>query len=67
MIAKISHSLSYQYSESVHLEPHVIYLHPRKSALLTVKEYSLAIDPRPVQISKNLHPEGNIQTILFFN
>jgi len=66
MIAKIHHSLAYQYSEPVHLEPHVLYVHPRKSSLLTVKEFDLTISPTPVQISKNLDPEGNIQNILFF-
>jgi transglutaminase-like putative cysteine protease len=67
MIAKIKHHLTYQYSEPVYLEPHVLYVHPRKSSLLTVTEFSLHIHPEPVQISKNLDPEGNIQNILFFN
>ena len=66
MIAKIKHHLTYQYSEPVYLEPHVLYVHPRKSSLLTVTEFSLHIHPEPVQISKNLDPEGNIQHILFF-
>ena len=66
MIAKIKHHLTYQYSEAVYLEPHVLYVHPRKSSLLTVTEFSLRIQPEPVQISKNLDPEGNIQNILFF-
>ncbi len=66
MIAKIKHKLKYTYSSPVVLDPHTIYLHPRKSALLTILDYSLAINPRPVQVSKNLDPEGNIQNILFF-
>ncbi len=66
MIAKIQHSLHYQYSEPVTLDPHVLYLHPRKSSLLTIKSFDLKIDPSPVQISKNLDPEGNTQNILFF-
>jgi transglutaminase-like putative cysteine protease len=66
MIAKIHHSLVYQYSEPVYLEPHVLYVYPRKSSLLSIKEFDLSISPTPVQISKNLDPEGNIQNILFF-
>ncbi|WP_395767140.1 transglutaminase domain-containing protein [Aquirufa sp.] len=66
MIAKILHRLQYQYSEPVTLDPHILYLHPRKSSLLSVKSFGLSIDPVPVQISKNLDPEGNIQNILFF-
>jgi hypothetical protein len=57
MIAKILHSLHYQYSEPVTLDPHILYLHPRKSSLLSVKSFELSIDPIPVQISKNLDPE----------
>ena len=66
MIAKIKHLLSYKYGAAVNLEPHVLYLHPRKSSLLTVNSFSLIVHPKPIQISKNLDPEGNIQNILFF-
>ncbi len=66
MIAIIKHLLTYQYSSAVNLEPHVLYLHPRKSSLLTVNFFTLDVNPKPVQISKNLDPEGNIQNILFF-
>ena len=66
MIAKIKHLLTYTYSALVNLEPHVLYLHPRKSSLLTVTSFTLEIKPKPIQISKNLDPEGNIQNILFF-
>jgi len=66
MIAIIKHLLTYQYSSAVNLEPHVLYLHPRKSSLLTVNSFTLDVNPKPVQISKNLDPEGNIQNILFF-
>jgi transglutaminase-like putative cysteine protease len=67
MIAKIHHKLTYLYSDSVYLEPHILYVHPRKSSLLTVQEFELVIVPNPVQISKNLDPEGNTQSIIFFN
>jgi transglutaminase-like putative cysteine protease len=33
---------------------------------LTINSFTLDINPKPVQISKNLDPEGNIQNILFF-
>jgi len=66
MIASIQHKLRYDYSEAVTLGPHILYLHPRKSALLSVQEFKIQIDPAPVQTSKNLDPEGNIQNILFF-
>jgi len=66
MIAKIKHLLTYHYSSAVNLEPHGLYLHPRKSSLLTINSFTLDVNPKPVQISKNLDPEGNIQNILFF-
>ncbi|MDF5691455.1 transglutaminase family protein [Aquirufa aurantiipilula] len=66
MIAHIQHRLNYRYSELVTLDPHVLYLHPRKSSMLSVNSISLDIQPLPVQISKNLDPEGNIQNILYF-
>jgi len=66
MIAKIKHLITYHYSAVVSLEPHVLYLNPRKSSLLTINSFALDINPKPVQISKNLDPEGNIQNILFF-
>lgn len=66
MIAKIKHLITYHYSAAVSLEPHVLYLNPRKSSLLTINSFALDINPKPVQISKNLDPEGNVQNILFF-
>ena len=66
MIAKIKHLLTYHYSAAINLEPHVLYLHPRKSSLLTINSFNLDVNPKPIQISKNLDPEGNIQNILFF-
>lgn len=66
MIAKIKHLLSYRYSTAINLEPHILYLHPRKSSLLTIHSCTLDVNPKPIQISKNLDPEGNIQNILFF-
>jgi transglutaminase-like putative cysteine protease len=66
MIAEITHKLHYHYSSEVFLDPHIIYLHPRKSALLNILDYTLSVLPTPAQISKNLDPEGNIQNILFF-
>lgn len=66
MLAHVHHRLIYHYHEAVLLDPHVLYLHPRKSAMLSIKSFELTLDPAPSQRSKNLDPEGNIQTLVFF-
>jgi transglutaminase-like putative cysteine protease len=67
MNLKIEHQLLYDYSDAVHLEPHYLYLQPKKSSLLTLKSFQLDIDPQPDLIAKNLDASDNVQQILFFS
>lgn len=67
MTIKITHELLYEYTDAVHLEPHYLYLHPKRSSLLTLKSYQLAIEPKPDFITKNLDATDNTQQILFFS
>jgi transglutaminase-like putative cysteine protease len=66
MTLKIVHELDYQYSNGVFLEPHYLYIHPKKSSLLSVISYQLDITPQPSSIVKNLDAVDNIQHIIFF-
>lgn len=63
----VKHSLNYSYSSDVSLDPHIIYLFPRLTENLTLKNYSLNISPEPSNIYQNIDLEGNIQTVAFFN
>lgn len=67
MTIKIEHELLYEYTDAVHLEPHYLYLHPKRSSLLTLKSYQLDVDPQPDFIAKNLDESDNTQQILFFS
>ncbi|MGX7688097.1 transglutaminase family protein [Flectobacillus sp. BAB-3569] len=63
----ITHTLLYDYSNDVRLEPHYLYLHPKQGPYLKVDQYSLQISPTPDFISKNVDSADNIQHIVFFN
>ena len=62
----IEHELDYQYSNAVFLEPHYLYLHPKRGSLLTLISHEIEITPQPSTIAKNLDSSDNIQYILFF-
>ena len=66
MTLTIEHELDYQYSNAVFLEPHYLYLHPKRSSLLTLISHEIEIMPQPSTIAKNLDSSDNIQYILFF-
>ena len=66
MTLLIEHELDYQYSNAVFLEPHYLYLHPKRSSLLTIISHEIEITPLPSTIAKNLDSSDNIQYILFF-
>jgi transglutaminase-like putative cysteine protease len=62
----IAHELDYQYTNAVFLEPHYLYLHPKRSSLLTLLSHEIEIMPPPSTIIKNLDYADNIQYIIFF-
>lgn len=67
MNLKIEHELLYEYTDAVHLEPHYLYLQPKRNALLTLQSYTIEIDPQPDIVAKNLDATDNTQQILFFS
>ncbi len=67
MNLKIEHELLYEYTDAVHLEPHYLYLQPKRNSLLTVKSYTIEINPQPDIVAKNLDATDNTQQILFFS
>ena len=67
MTIKVEHELLYEYTDAVHLEPHYLYLQPKRGSLLTLKSYQLDVEPQPDFIAKNLDATDNTQQILFFS
>ncbi len=67
MNLKIEHELLYEYTDAVHLEPHYLYLQPKRNSLLTLQSYTIEIDPQPDIVAKNLDATDNTQQILFFS
>lgn len=67
MNLKIEHELLYEYTDAVHLEPHYLYLQPKRNSLLTLQSYNIEIDPQPDIVAKNLDATDNTQQILFFS
>jgi transglutaminase-like putative cysteine protease len=66
MKLSIEHELDYKYNNAVFLEPHYLYLHPKRSSLLTLISHEIEFTPQPSTIAKNLDFSDNIQYILFF-
>ena len=67
MNLKIEHELLYEYTDAVHLEPHYLYLQPKRNSLLTLQSYTIEVDPQPDIVAKNLDATDNTQQILFFS
>ena len=66
MIYKIEHSLTYEFSAPVFLEPHRIYLKPRTDNSQRLLDFELSIDPKPSFISQNTDACGNPETRVWF-
>ncbi len=66
MKLRITHELDYQYSDEVFLEPHYLYLHPKKSSMIALESYDIQISPTPDFFAKNLDSSDNIQQVAFF-
>lgn len=66
MIYKIQHSLTYEFSAPVYLEPHLLYLKPRSDAAQRLMAFDLVIDPQPVLVSHNLDTAGNPEIRVWF-
>ena len=66
MKLRISHKLSYTYSEAVSLGPHSFYLYPKIYPHQQVFSYSLVVEPTPSMLVHNIDVEGNHQQIAYF-
>lgn len=66
MIYKIQHSLTYEFSAPVYLEPHLIYLKPRSDSAQRLTAFDLLIEPQPVFISHNTDAFGNPEIRAWF-
>jgi len=67
MTLKIEHELLYEYTDEVSLEPHYLYLQPKRNSLLTLQSYNIEIEPKPDIMAQNLDATDNMQQILFFS
>lgn len=63
---QIEHRTEYQYSDAVHLDPHVLRLTPRPSPNKTVIRRELLITPEPQGIARVLDAEGNSTETVWF-
>lgn len=66
MNLRVSHKLSYTYSEAVSLGPHSFYLYPKTYPHQQVLSYSLVVEPTPNMLVHNIDVEGNHQQIAYF-
>jgi transglutaminase-like putative cysteine protease len=62
----VRHSLHYEYTDGVWLEPHTVYLHPKAYPHQQIRSYSLSVSPEPSMKVENIDAEGNRQQILYF-
>lgn len=63
---QIEHTLRFDYSEPVFLEPHVFNLCPRSDGAQRLITFSLKIDPPPAGVNSLLDLEGNTATRAWF-
>ena len=66
MNLRVSHKLSYTYSEAVSLDPHSIYLYPKAYPHQQILSCVLTIEPTPSMLVHNVDVEGNHQQIAYF-
>ncbi len=59
MRIQVRHLTRYSYTQPVLLDPHTIRLRPRQDSYLALEQYSLHLDPVPMQQSWVLDPYGN--------
>jgi len=63
---RIVHETRYDYSEAVHLEPHVVHMRPRCDPFQTLVGHSLRIEPEPAGCSEGIDAEGNPFAVAWF-
>jgi len=66
MIYRIDHRITYTYSATVFLEPHIVRLRPRCDICQAVSRFAIDVAPLPVDIHHYLDAEGNSAACLWF-
>ncbi|MBW4520170.1 MAG: transglutaminase family protein [Scytolyngbya sp. HA4215-MV1] len=56
---QITHTIAYQYSTSVRLQPHLVRLRPRSDSSQTLHNFSLSLSPTPIGRSELIELDGN--------
>lgn len=62
----ITHTTTYLYDRPIALLPHVVRLRPRCDVTQTLKQFSVEVRPKPVQLSENIDLDGNGTLKLWF-
>jgi transglutaminase-like putative cysteine protease len=63
---EVSHSLTYEYSRPVHLQPHVLRLRPRCDATQRVLQFRISVTPEPSARADCIDLDGNTAVHLWF-
>lgn len=63
----IHHTTTYSYDRPVTLTPHVVRLRPRCDVTQSLLNFSLEVDPTPIQIIENIDLDGNSIFYLYFS
>lgn len=66
MLFEISHFTEYHYTEPVKLSAHVLRLRPREDGTQRLLDFQLNLEPRPVGISIQTEPDGNVALVARF-
>jgi transglutaminase-like putative cysteine protease len=66
MFYQITHTITYQYTAPVLLQPHIVRLHPRSNHHQTLRDFSLTVQPEPISRSPVIDLDGNAITKLWF-
>jgi len=64
---KIQHNTTYQYSDKVFVEPHLLYFAPAYRHFQSVDRYELTVNPSPTGLSSGIDVEGNGYSQIWFN
>jgi transglutaminase-like putative cysteine protease len=63
---QISHTISYQYDRPVIFSGHLLRLRPRGDSFQQLQQFSLSINPAPIQLYDSLDFDGNTVTTAVF-
>lgn len=63
----ILHTISYQYSRDVFLEPHEVRMQPRNCGVQSLQQFELDVDPLPAGVAHCIDAEGNNFVSLWFD